>query len=95
LAFDSFKEVGPGNHFFGCQHTLDNYETAFWESELNDNDAYEMWTDNGSEDMAVRANRRWKQQLVDYQSPELDESIDEALLEFIDKKKGSMEDQWY
>ena len=31
LAFDAFKEVGPGNHFFGCAYTLSRYETAFHE----------------------------------------------------------------
>jgi trimethylamine--corrinoid protein Co-methyltransferase len=32
LALDAFREVGPGQHFFGAAHTLANYETAFWES---------------------------------------------------------------
>jgi len=29
LAVDAFAEVGPGNHFFGCAHTMAHYETAF------------------------------------------------------------------
>ena len=32
LALDAFREVGPGSHFFGCAHTMANYETAFWDS---------------------------------------------------------------
>src|SRR5919198_1919461 len=26
LALDAFREVGPGSHFFGCAHTMANYE---------------------------------------------------------------------
>ena len=32
FALDGFHEVGPGKHFFGAQHTLRHYETAFWDS---------------------------------------------------------------
>jgi len=95
LAFDSFAEVGPGNHFFGCSHTMANYETAFWESELSDNNAYEMWAEEGSEDMISRANKRWKQQLSEYVAPPIDDSADEALQAFITQKKTSVEDAWY
>ena len=31
------REVGPGKHFFGAQHTLRHYETAFWDSWVADN----------------------------------------------------------
>ena len=30
LAFDAIKEVGAGGHYFGCQHTQDRYQTAFY-----------------------------------------------------------------
>ena len=95
LALDAFREVGPGNHFFGCAHTMANYETAFWDSELSDNDSFEQWTENGSENIMSRANKRWKKLLAEYQPPPLDQAIDEALREFISKKKASMEDAWY
>jgi trimethylamine--corrinoid protein Co-methyltransferase len=95
LALDAFREVGPGNHFFGCAHTMANYETAFWDSELSDNDSFEQWTENGSQDSMSRANKRWKKQLAEYQPPPLDDAIDEALREFVSKKKASMEDAWY
>ncbi|MCH8002458.1 MAG: trimethylamine methyltransferase family protein, partial [Proteobacteria bacterium] len=34
----------------------------------------------------------WKQLLADYEAPPLDPAIDEALAEFIEKKKASMPD---
>ena len=42
--------------------------------------------------MHVRANAMWKKMLADYQQPALDPGIDEALKEFIAKKKASMPD---
>ena len=30
LAFEAIADVGPGGHFFGTQHTIDRYETAFY-----------------------------------------------------------------
>ena len=95
LALDAFHEVGPGNHFFGCAHTMANYETAFWDSELSDNDSFEQWTENGSENSMGRANKRWKKLLAEYQAPPMDEAVDEALREYIGKKKAAMDDAWY
>lgn len=95
LAEDAFAEVGPGNHFFGCAHTLANYETAFWDSELSDNEPYEKWDLNGRDDHATRANRLWKRRLAAYTAPALDEGTDEALRDFMARKKAEMPDQWY
>jgi trimethylamine--corrinoid protein Co-methyltransferase len=95
LALDSFSEVGPGNHFFGCSHTLANYETAFWDSELADNVDFEKWEAAGSVDAATRANLRWKKVLAEYEAPPLDQGVDEALKDYIAQRKGSMEDKWY
>jgi len=95
LALDAFREVGPGNHFFGCQHTLANYETAFWDSELSDNEPFEKWEAAGSTDAATRANRRWKRVLDEYQAPALDPGIDEALRDFMARRKEAVADQWY
>lgn len=95
LALDAFREVGPGNHFFGCAHTMANYQTAFWDSETADNEPFEKWQAAGSQDAALRANRRWKKMLAEYQAPPLDEAVDEALLDFIGRKKAGMADAWY
>jgi len=95
LGIDALREGGPGEHMFGAAHTLAHYETAYWDSGLNDDQPFESWSEQGEEDSMVRANRKWKQMLAEYQSPHLDESTDEALREFVDKRKSSMEDAWY
>ncbi|WP_378943291.1 trimethylamine methyltransferase family protein [Mesorhizobium sp. ANAO-SY3R2] len=95
LALDAFREVGPGNHFFGCAHTMANYETAFWDSGVADNEPFEKWEAAGSVDAASRANKRWKTMLAEYEAPPLDPGIDEALRDFMVRKKASMDDAWY
>jgi trimethylamine--corrinoid protein Co-methyltransferase len=95
LAMGAFEEVGPGNHFFGSQHTLANYETAYWDSEIADNRPFEQWELDGSHDAAYRANKLWKKRLDEYVAPPLDEGIDEALKDFLARRKGSMADAWY
>jgi len=95
LAVDAFAEVGPGNHFFGCSHTLAHYETAFWDSELSDNEPFEKWEAAGSTDAATRANTAWKRRLAEFQAPALDAGIREGLHDFIARKKGAAADAWY
>ena len=95
LALDAFREVGPGNHFFGCAHTLSRYENAFHECEIADTDSWENWIEAGGKDSMVRANARWKETLRAYEPPPLDASVDEALGEFMARKKASMPDIWH
>ncbi len=91
-ALSAIREVGPGKHFLGCNHTQENFKTAFYRSSIADNNSFEQWELEGSSDATVRANKIWKQMLNDYQPPELDPAIDEALLEFIAKRKASFAD---
>ena len=95
LALDGIAEVGPGSHFFGCAHTIRHYETAYWESALADNDPFETWSENGAKDAATRANARWKRMLADYEPPAIDAGVDEALRDFIARRKATMPDAWH
>jgi trimethylamine--corrinoid protein Co-methyltransferase len=92
FALDAFREVGPGKHFLGSAHTLRNYETAFFDAEIADNNSFEQWQQDGSHDAIWRANRRWQSLLSGYEMPALDSAIDEALQDFIARRKASMPD---
>jgi trimethylamine--corrinoid protein Co-methyltransferase len=94
-AMAALREVGPGNHFLGCTHTQNNFETAFYRSNVADNNSFEQWRDEGEKDAAQRANRIWKEMLQNYEAPPIDPGIDEALLEFIRTRKASMPDAVY
>ena len=94
-ALNALREVGPGNHFLGCTHTQENFQSAFWRSEIADNNSFEQWEDDGSMDAAKRANIKWKSALADYQAPAIDPAIDEALLNYIKERKASFPDANY
>ncbi len=94
-ALDALREVGPGAHFLGAAHTLANFESAFYRSSVADSNSYEQWRQDGSLDAARRANVIWKQMLRDYEAPPLDPAIDEALLEFMRRRKSEFEDRDY
>ncbi|WP_170405417.1 trimethylamine methyltransferase family protein [Ruegeria arenilitoris] len=95
FAMDAFAEVGPGGHFFGCAHTLRHYETAFYDAELSDTQAFENWSEKGAADMAQRANAKWKSSLKEYDAPHLDEGIDEELQAFMARRKEQLPDIWH
>src|SRR5450432_412036 len=95
FAMDAFQEVGPGSHFLGSAHTLRNYETAFFDFELSDNNSYEQWSQEGSRDIVWRANQKWKSMLEAYQAPAVDPARNESLLAFIAQRKASMPDMNY
>src|SRR5581483_5490609 len=91
-AFEAFREVAPGTHFLGCAHTQANFETAFYRSSLADNNSVEQWEAEGSLDMAQRANAAWKRMLREYEAPPIDPGVDEALLDFMARRKASFPD---
>jgi trimethylamine--corrinoid protein Co-methyltransferase len=74
---------------------LRHYETVFWDSELSDNEPYEKWEAAGSEDVAARANRLWKRRLKEYEVPDLDPGIREALHDYVARKKAATPDAWH
>ncbi|WP_350334901.1 trimethylamine methyltransferase family protein [Coralliovum pocilloporae] len=92
LALDALREVGPGGHYLGAAHTQANFESGFYRSEIADNNSFEQWELDGRLDMAQRANKKWKKMLAEYEAPELDVAIDEALIDFMARRKDSFPD---
>ena len=66
---DAIRDNGPGQHFLGTAHTLANFETAFYPSEVADNNSFEQWSEDGGLDAAQRANAIWKRMLAEYEAP--------------------------
>ena len=94
-AMDAIREVGPGGHFLGCAHTQANFKEAFWRSDLFDYKPFETWDEEGARDTSTLATARVAKQLRDYQQPMLDPGVNEALTEFVTKKKAQMPDMSY
>ena len=47
FALEAFREIGPGRHYLGSAHTLANYQSAFYDFELADNNSFEQWSAEG------------------------------------------------
>jgi len=94
-ALDAMREVGPGSHYLGAAHTRAHFEKAFYRSSIADNNSFEQWELEGSLDAAQRANGLWKKMLKNYEAPPLDPAVDEALCEYVSKRKSDFPDQDY
>jgi len=91
FALQTIAEVGPGGHFFDTPHTLERYETAFYEPLLSDWDNFENWVDGGSLAADRRANGIWKQLLAEYREPELDPAIADELDTYVARRRSEIE----
>ncbi len=88
LALDAIREVGPGGHFFGVGHTIERYQTAFYQPLLSDWRNFESWKEAGAEDATKRANKIAKKLIAEYEPPAIDPGVDEALRSFVERRKA-------
>jgi trimethylamine--corrinoid protein Co-methyltransferase len=91
-AMDAIREVGPGGHYLGCEHTQANFKSAFWRSDLFDYKPFETWYEEGARDTEALASLRVQKMLGDYQAPALDEAVRESIDDYVARKKASMPD---
>ena len=92
---DAYPEAGPGRNFLSTRHTLRHFATANYPSELPEAGPYETWVENGAPTLEQRANRRWKAMLAAYEAPSIDLGVEEALNDFVTRRKTGMTDEWY
>ena len=91
-AMDAIRQVGPGSHYLGCDHTQANFQTAFYRSAIADNNSFEQWQAEGEKRAENRANELARRWLDTYEPPPLDPGIEDGLNDFIAKKKESTPD---
>ncbi|MCX8508196.1 MAG: trimethylamine methyltransferase family protein [Rhodobacteraceae bacterium] len=93
-AMEALRYVGSGqaSHFLGTDHTQANFKTAFWRTDLLDYKPFEQWQEEGERDTVQLARERVAKLLNDYQKPALDPAIEEALTDYVARKKASMPD---
>lgn len=92
LAFDAHVEVGHGGHFFGAAHTLERFRDCFWRPTVGSTDNFDRWTRGGSLDHAARAGDRWRALLAEYERPPLDPTVEEELVEFVQRRAAELGD---
>jgi trimethylamine--corrinoid protein Co-methyltransferase len=92
LAFDAHVEVGQGGHFFGTAHTLARFRDCFWRPTVASTENFERWTRNGSHDHAARSDARWKAMVESYERPPMDDSVEQELVEFVERRASELGD---
>ena len=95
FARDAFEEVAPGGHFLGSAHTMRHYQTAFYEPKLSNSENVESWEEAGSKDMRRMAYERWNDMLDNYEKPPIDPATEEALNDYVARRKSEIPDAWY
>lgn len=88
LAYDTIAEVEPGGHFFGTEHTLARFETAFVDPVVALRQPFEAWVSEGGMDARRRANAVWKQWLAEHDDPVRDDAVMEELADFVARRTG-------
>lgn len=87
MAMDSLRTTPVDSHHLGTDHTMANFRTAFHRAEIMDYQPYETWYEQGAETAAQKANKYYKKLLRSYEAPPLDPAIDEALRDFMARRK--------
>jgi trimethylamine---corrinoid protein Co-methyltransferase len=87
LAMDAIREVGPGGHFLGAEHTLRHYRTGFYRPWISTTENFDRWNRMGAKTVDQVAAEKWKQILAEFPDPGIDPGVDERLTEFIAKRK--------
>ena len=86
LAFDAIREVGPGGHFFGVDHTQQRFRTAFHRPMVSDWRNYETWDEAGRPEAAEKATDLARRFLESYEPPPMDDTVREELADFVARR---------
>lgn len=86
-AMSAVPDVGPGGHYLGHPHTLENFQKAFFMPEMFDNNSIEQWQAEGSVEITERALIKARAMLNEYEEPKLDDGVNEALLDYIARRE--------
>ena len=95
LTRESYLETGPGQNFLSTSHTMQHFAAANFLPDIAEAGPYEAWIERGSRTAEQRANDRWKEMLQDYDAPPIDPGIEDALQDFMTRRKAAMPDEWY
>ena len=86
-ALSAVRDIGPGGHYLGHPHTLEHFQEAFFMPEMFDNNSIEQWQAEGGVEINERALNKARAMLNEYEEPKLDDSVNEALLDYIVRRE--------
>jgi trimethylamine--corrinoid protein Co-methyltransferase len=78
------QEMGHQGNYITHPDTLTQFRDR-WLPTLSDWETYENWVEAGSEDVTVRANRKYKEILQNAPETLIDPAVDQALNDYIQR----------
>jgi trimethylamine--corrinoid protein Co-methyltransferase len=66
-------------------HTFQNFRREFYQPLLEERGTFAHWEAEGAQDMARRANAKWKALLTSYEAPALDPAVNKALRAYVER----------
>lgn len=90
LGLETIKSVPTGGHFFGTDHTMARYETAFYSPMLSDWTNYENWEMAGAKTALDRATGLWQHALEEYEEPVMPADRKEELDEYVTRRRAEI-----
>jgi trimethylamine--corrinoid protein Co-methyltransferase len=88
FALDAIREVGPGGHFFGTQHTLDRFRDAFYKPLISDWRNYEAWEEAGRPEAKAKMVELVDVFLDSYEEPPIDPEVRGQLEQFVERRRA-------
>ncbi len=86
IALDALREVQPSGHFFGAGHTMERYQTQFYEPLVGDWSNFGTWTERGAVDADNRATGIWRNIVDNFEAPSHDPDRVAGLQDFIARR---------
>jgi len=88
LALDVIHKVGPGGHFLGEKHTLDQFQAEHWRPALFNRENLPNWTKAGRTEIGERLLDRTREILNTHEPDPLPEATRDALARIWDDVKA-------
>ena len=93
FALDAIRDVGPSGHFFGHDHTIEHYDSAFYRPMTAETGTWDQWVEEGRQDVEARAAAVAASLIDSFEPPPLDEGVAEGLDEFVARRRRELPDE--
>lgn len=93
LALDAIRDVGPSGHFFGHDHTIEHYGSAFYRPMTEESGTWDQWVEEGRRDVEVRAAGVAASLIDSFEPPPLDRGLADGLDEFVARRRRELPDE--
>jgi len=83
LAVEVINNVGPGGHFLGEMHTVENFKREFWFPTLMDRTRYDEWKMKGALTMGDRVRSKTQRLIKEHQPKALNAEVAKKIAKLV------------